>query len=278
MTEKEPERSATVGYWQKLGLSVRKGYKMHRVSGQLAKGPDSWRNVTEHCLVQVARTATLGKWIGLPEDLITDMKLGAVLEDFSKSQEITATREANQSGNSPLAAVRKVQAESEQILTATGFDERVRRLANACGDDAFQLIEAQRILDQSTLSDNDWAYLIVHYVDDCSIGSDWVRPSQTDATGKQINVVDVKTAENKAKPTYQRISQEIGKELTGSSFEGMNNHDAMAVVSHQIEQRLAHEILQKTDETIDPLDIPELVDQRIREDMVSAASVKSSTT
>ena len=46
---------------------------MHRKSGQLAKGPDSWRNVPQHCLVQVARTEVLGNWVDLPGDIIADI-------------------------------------------------------------------------------------------------------------------------------------------------------------------------------------------------------------
>lgn len=264
--ERTPGENKTI-YWAKMALSVRKGIRMHRVSNQMTKDPETrkrpWGNVTEHCLVEVARAEVLGRWIGLPEDLILDMKMGAILHDFSKRQEITATREANQNGNSPLTAVKKVQSESEQILIDAGFDERVRRLASGSGY-APQIIEAQRILDQSTLSDEDWAYLIVHYVDDSSVGSDWVSPSQIDTTGRRTNIIDVKTEANKAKSVYQRIIEEIGEELRGSKFEGMNNHDAMFIVSHGIERRLVQRIAEKTGETINPLLIPELVDQKIK--------------
>lgn len=172
--ERTPTENKTI-YWAKMALSVRNALLMHRVSDQMTKDPKTrerpWGNITEHCLVEVARVEVLGRWIGLPEDLVLDMKRGAILHDFPKRQEIEATREANQNGTSPLAAVKKVQAESEQILIDAGFDERVRRLASGSGY-APQIIEAQRILDKSFLSDDDWACLIVHYIDDCSIGSD----------------------------------------------------------------------------------------------------------
>ncbi len=255
-------------FWVRVGLSVRDGIRMHQATGQLAKNPETlkrdWGNVTEHCLVEVARGDVLGRWVGLPDDLISYIKIAAVLHDFHKKQEITVTRLANENGTSPLTAVKSEQKKSENMLKTAGFSELVIRLASSPGGYAPQLIETKRILDKETLSDEDLAYLIVHYVDDCSVGSDWVRPIYTDRHGRWANIIDYRAAENKAKPTYRKISEEIGKELNGSDFEGMNNHDAMAVVSHQIEQRLAQRIKEKTGEMVDPLLIPQLVDQKIR--------------
>lgn len=254
------ERHQKASYWTRQGLSVREGMRMHRLSGQLEKGsdrkgPDSWRNVTEHCLVQVARAGILGEWIGLPEDLIADMKMAAILHDFDKKQEIEVTREAEKTGDSPLSAYKAQAEKSLSLLQGAGFRERVIRLANSTGGHALQLFETKRILDQEELSDEDLAYLICHYVDDCSIGSDWVRP----------NIIDFRAEENKANPAYRKISEEIGEELEGHPlFGGMNNHDAMALVSHLIEERLTEIIRLRTGERINPLDLPEMVDQKIR--------------
>lgn len=257
-------------YWAGVGLSVRKGIRMHQASGQLTKNPEGireWGNVTEHCLVEVARGEVLGRWVGLPDDLIADIKVAAVLHDFHKKQEITATRYVNESGTSPLAAVRSEQKKSEDMLRAAGFSDRAIRLASSPGGYAPALIETKGILDQENLSDEDLAYLVCHYVDDCSVGSDWVRPRSTDADGYATNIIDYRAEENKSKPTYRKISEEIGEDLKGTPFEGMNNHDVMAQVSHQTEQRLAQRIKDRTGEVVDPLAIPELVDQKIREDI-----------
>lgn len=224
-----------------------------------------WGNVTEHCLVEAARAEVLCRWIGLPEDHTLDMKIGASLHDFPKRPEIEATRQANESGQSPLATVRKVNAESEQILIDAGFSERIRRLATASGGDAPQLIKTQRILDQDTLSDDDWAYLIVHFVDDCSRGADWVEPSRTNPDGTDVNVIDYRLQAQKDKRDYDVIGREIRAELAvHPTLGGLDPHDAMAILSHQIEQKLAQQIAGKTGEAINPLLIPELVDEKIR--------------
>lgn len=258
-------------YWARVGFSVKEGIRIHQASGHLTKHSESlkraWGNVTEHCLVEVNRAEVLGRWVGLPDDLISDIKIAAVLHDFYKKQEITATRQANENRTSPLAAVRSEQKEAEKMLRTAGFSSRVIRLASSPGEDASQLIETKRILNQENLSDEDLAYLVCHYVDDCSVGSDWVRPSYTDGDGHRVNIIDYRAEENKSKPTYGKISEEIREELKGSPFEGMNNHDVMALVSHQIEQRLVQRIKDRTGEVVDPLAIPELVDQKIRKDI-----------
>lgn len=254
-------------YWARMALSVREGLMMHKVSGQIPRARKTqerpWENITEHCLVQVARGETLGRWIGLPEDLITEIKNADVLHDFHKAPEILAMREATAVGRSPLAAVKLEQETDERLLRSFGFSSRVIRLAGSTGGHAAQLIETQRILDQETLSDDDWAYLIVHYVDDCSIGSDWVLPSKVDASGRRVNIIDYRAEENKT--IYHQISQEIRQELASHpKLGGMDTHDAMSIVSHEIEKRLAERIFEKTEERIDPLLIPEVVDQKIR--------------
>ena len=255
--------SKATRFWASVGLKVKEGFKMHQKSGQLAKGPDSWRNVTKHCLVQVARTETLGRWLGLSGTLIDEMKLGAFLHDFDKKQEMIAIRQVNRTGASPLAAARAEYQKGEDLLRNAGFSSSVRRLASSAGGDAPQLIETQRILDKEGLSDEDMAYLIAHYVDDCSIGSDWVKPSKAEEDG---NIIEYRAKGNKANPIHERISQEITAELSRyPEFGGMNNVDAASLVSHQIEQRLAQRIKERTGEDIDPLTIPELVDQKIRE-------------
>ena len=269
--EKRPPSPTEIktAYWARMALSVRQGLAMHLVSEQMTKTPGTqerpWRNVTEHCLVEVARAEVLGEWLRLPKDLIMDIKLGAVLHDFSKRQEITVTRKANQNNDSPLDAVKVVQTKSDEMLITAGFNNRVRRLASASGGYAPQLVEAQRILDQSTLSNDDLAYLIVHYVDDCSIGADWVKSSQVDNHGKRINIIDYRTQGDKSKSDYRLIDQEIAVELANHpKLGGMNPHNAMAIVSRQIEERIAEHIIQRTGEDIDPLRIPELVDEKIR--------------
>jgi hypothetical protein len=252
-------------YWLGIGLSVRDGFRMHRLSGQLAHGPDNWRNVPQHCLVEVARATVLGTWLGLPDSLIAEIKMGSFLHDDRKKQEIIATKQVLQMNISPLAAARSEHAKADDLLSQNGFSERVRRWAGSAGGDVPQLIEAQRILDQKNITDEDLAYLIVHYIDDCSVGSNWIRPSGSSQEGARVNIIDYRMQENKEKQVYSKISQEITEELSGHPVLGkFSNLDAAAFVSHQIEERLALLISANLSKPVDPLMIPEMIDEEIR--------------
>lgn len=255
-------------YWASVGFRVREGFKMHQVTGQLDKGPDSWRNITEHCLVEVARAEVLGRWLGLPEGLIAEVRTAAFLHDYDKNREIAVNRAARAIGGPVYDALEEQAQESDDLLRSYGFNERVVRFASAAGGLAPQLFEVKRILDQPEITEDDWAYLLVHYVDDCSMESKWVPQNRVDETGRSVNVIDDRAEENKKKGAYAQITKENEDKLKGHPFfEGMNNFDAMAVVSHQIEQKLAQRIQEITGEVVDPLAIPELVDRKITEDI-----------
>lgn len=273
MTEHRNTADRNTMYWTKMGLSVRKAIRMHQQSGQLHKDPESkerpWGNVTEHCLVQTARAEVLGRWIGLPDDLIEDIKLGVALHDVAKEREIKATRHSNTSGESPLAAVKIEQQKTEKMLKEAGFSDRVIRFAGAAGGYKTQLIEAQEKLNQESLTEEDYAYLVVRYVDDISIGSDEIKPSFHTAKDEMFNAVDMKMTQNKAKSVYQVIGQEISKELEGTDFEGMDPHDVMTIIDHETEKRLVERIFERTEERINSLQIPELVDQKIQQNIAN---------
>lgn len=229
-----------------------------------------WGNIAEMSLVQVARTEVLGRWLDLPEDVIKDAKMGSFLHNVNKKEEIRVTREANAAGTSPLAAVKSERTKIEEILTDAAFSDRVISLASAPRGYAPQLLEVHRILEQQeSLSDDDLAYLAVHYVSDLATGrtgTDWVRPSYPVGDGQKVNEVDYRAEENNRKTDYtQRIIHEITDELQGSPYEGMNTHNVMAILSHRIENVLAQRIQETTGETVDPFEIPELIDQKIKD-------------
>lgn len=287
--ENLPDRVKKTIYWSRVGIGVRKGLKMHWQTGQLfppdkkaeylrlLKNPaipqevkmqsGPWRNITEHCLVQVARAETLARWIGLPEDVIKDIRTAEILEDYSKRREMEKTKKAE--GGSPLEAYKKHVKEASDQLREAGFSVRVIYFTNSPGGHVSELLKTREILEKKDLSANDWGYLIVHYIDDCSIDSDCILPMQTDPTGVQKNIVDFKSEQNKAKAAYGKILEEIGEELKGTVYEGRHNQDVMTELSHEIERRLARRIFKKTGIKVNPFSIPEIIDLRINESIQS---------
>lgn len=256
-----PEEIKKRQYWFKVGLSVRKGFELHKLTGQLDEG---WRNIPEHCLVQVARVETLGKWLDLPVELVSDMKMAAFLHDFDKIKLVTALKRSLVTGESPLLLENELEREKDKLLKLN-FNARIARLAQSQGTHAPEMFECYRVLSQKRIENNYLAYLCNHYVDDCSISSNWVVKSKFDENGKLVNVIDIRAAGNKANPLYTKIDAEIEKQFEEHPFfKGMANPEAQAVISHLIEERLALEIKDRTGEYIEPIQLPELVDQKIR--------------
>jgi hypothetical protein len=255
-------------YWGSVGLRARDAMQMHKLTGQLEKGDDSWRNVSEHCLVQVARSEILAEMLGLPEYLVQNMRVGAMLHDFDKKNEMRVIRAARGSEESPLKAARTRHLIDDMWLEDNGYNKTVRELAGAAGVDAPQLVKAQQILDGGEISDEDLAWLVIHYVDNCSIGSDWILPSH-----EGRNIIDFRMKENAKKPDYEKISQEITQEPSYREHFGETDlYVTGAQVSHEIEQRFAQIIQERRGETVEPLSIPEIVDQRIKEGIASFSS------
>jgi hypothetical protein len=163
--------------------------------------------------------------------------------------------EADKNHTSPLAAILEKDKRSDQRLRNYGLSEKVIWLASAAGGLPFELLECKRLLDKQDRSDEELAYLIRHYNDDISVGSKWVQPG----------VIDFRAERNKASAYNRSLSKEVEEFLKEDPFfGGMNNFDAMAAVSHLIEQCLAAEIFKRTGETIDPLQLPEIIDERVR--------------
>ncbi|MBI3558763.1 hypothetical protein HY085_00030 [Candidatus Gottesmanbacteria bacterium] len=222
------------------------------------KGPDSFRNAVEHCLVEVARVEVLGNWLKLPADMVDDMKMGVFLHDFDKKQEIELFKKLKATGGPQLETIEKLAIHSNKTLKQNGYSARVVWLASAPGGLLSELKAVKNILDKRALSNDDLAFLICHYVDDLSIGSNWILPNRAE-NGQEINIIDERAAANKKKSYNSTLNQEITKVL------GIDGFDAMAEVSHLIEQRLAKAIFEQTGETVDPLKIPEFIDEKIKQ-------------
>src|SRR3989344_5741892 len=65
-------------------------FKQHAREGlwvRNEKGERDWGNVSEHCLVEIARVSVLADMIGLSKSVSKDLELAAGLHDAGKKQE-----------------------------------------------------------------------------------------------------------------------------------------------------------------------------------------------
>lgn len=241
-------------YFVSLGLRMREALRLHKKTGlwERKDGKRGWGNVSEHCLVEVARVDVLADKLNLPEDIRKDLNIAAALHDFFKKGETEIVTSEWPSWNS----FEKASRESTRQMREAGFDERIIHLANSIGYGSF--VETERILNKEFFNSEDIAYLVLHYVDDYTIGSDWVNPAEKIAD-KQINNLDRRVDKNEANQRYARLNEE-GK----TRFSGRTTLEAQRQIGHLVEEKLASLIAENTGQTISAKELPQFVDTEIQ--------------
>ena len=258
-------------YFSRLALRVASAMRMHKNPGLLWErkgGVRDWGNVSEHCLVELARANVLARKLGLPEATKRELELGAALHDFDKRSEIMAMRAAIARGESGSEASDRADEEGERQLRKAGFSQEVLDIASSSGGKYPELFEMVRLLEKDKLTDHDVACLIIHYVDGYTRGSEWADPVAVTENGEAINEVDRRTQKNLDNPTYKKFDEESVAQLAGNPiFRGMGSLRGEGLVCHMIEKHLAERIHRKTGEMINPLILPEIIDQEIRSEI-----------
>lgn len=252
-------------YFSAMALRVASAFKLHRNIGQLwersAERKRDWGNVSEHCLVEVARTEVLAELAGLPSEIKRSLSVAAASHDYGKKQEILAIKEAEKKNESTQEAMRVVNDQSENIVE-NQFGEEILQLMKAAGGYPNTLIRIKEILDKPDLNRTDIAMLIMHYVDGYTNGSEWVKPFR-----EGLNDIDRKRIRLANEPKYQRTEAEALAyfNLNGPDFfRGKTSAQALSDVCHLIERRLAEIIRSKSSQKVDPLELPEFIDNEIR--------------
>ncbi len=238
-------------YFINLGLRVLPALRAHKAVGLLERNEDgekSWRNVTEHCVVETARAEVFSDLLGLSSDLKADLMMAATLHDFYKKKE----QELIRTHGLHWESFEKATEESTDILKASGFSERVVWLANAVGHDSLEATE--QILQKDELSADEVAFLILHYIDDYSIGSDWAESTEV-VDGLVLNTLDRRIDYNIGKPQNSQLNED-GREIFG----GRTTFEVQREVGHGVEARLTSLVNGQQNQHITEKDLPVYVD------------------
>lgn len=242
-----------VQYFAKLGFQTREALKQHKIAGLW--GTD-WENVTKHCLVQVARGSELADALRLSTQIKKELMLAAQLHDVNKKDEITAARAAYEKKASVWEAFEQATQHKNAQLRVAGFSDAVIRLANAAPYGSIP--EAELLLNKEELEENDIAFLILHYIDDISIGDDWVKPA-AEEDNKTINQLDRRLRPPPTSTMHAQLNEE-GR----IHFAGQTVWEAAYNVGRKIEERLAKMVSQEVGREINPRALPEFIDQKIK--------------
>jgi plasmid stability protein len=257
--EPEVDPEAKRRYFIKLGGETRDALRLHREHGlwdRAERGaPRDWGNVSEHCLAEVARVSILGEMLKLPDDVIADLKIAAALHDFYKKAEIQKLR----ANGTSWEAYSEAGNEAKAILEGHGFTARQVALATSAGHETIP--EAEALANKPNLTAGEVAWLIMHYTDDYTIESDWVTPATQNEDGTWNN--DLRRRMQKNLANAQPGGKYHGIHLAGNEHLGEPTYDAQLRVGQLVENRLASLVGAQTGMTIEPVFLPEIVDQGV---------------
>lgn len=261
--------AADQDYFLAIAKKHERELQLHEVDGKLwekdASGKD-WSNVTEHCLIEAARADIFSELLCFSNEVRGDLASAALLHDFNKKHEIELTREDIAIGGDGLAGVRRAEEDAKKTLREKGFSEKIILLLTNITGDREDLLQMMRILNLKSATEEDIARLVLHYIDNYTRGSSWVEPAVLDVSlGKRINDLDRRSERNAENPTYEKMNAEGIRLNSGDSvLDGMTRFESSAFVNHLIEKKLADLINGCGVNIEDPLNIPEIVDERIK--------------
>ena len=247
-------------YFQELAtgtLSAFRLHKEHELFDRDEKGEKGWRNVSEHCLAELARADVLADWLRFPEDVERDLKLAAAVHDFRKKKEILERR-ADPSWDAATVSVNK----TAETLLMSPLNRNVIQIAEAPGSRGVLL--AEKMLSEGNLTEPEIAYLVMHYLDDITSDSDWVNPAGTDEQGNAINDLDRRLLKLLANPKYAQEIEEGRKHLGGR-----NIVEAMLECGNKVEELLERLVRERSGIEVEHKRLPEMIDQEIKERIAS---------
>lgn len=252
-------------YFANTAVKVKSAFKMHKGEGlwERVDGKRDWGNVSEHCLVEVARGQIFADLLGFSPDLSRELMLAAGLHDFFKKGEKEIATASGLSWEAFDEAGRK----SSEKLQEAGFSPRVVRLSGSVGHTS--LSETEDILKKETLTQDDEAYLAMHYIDDYTVNAEWAAPASIDSDGKKVNEIDKRIDRNAANERYAKLNEE-GRQ----HFNGETAFQAQGRIGHLVEERLAQVINARNNLSVAPLDLPEYIDGLIKAKISSQSVAK----
>jgi len=165
----------------------------------------------------------------------------AILHDFDKKEEITYT---GSKGRTPESFFEAYDIAKKKLEKA-GVDPDLIELAESDGYAA--LPQMEEILQKTEISNNDIAQLVLHYIGDYTLGSEWVGPFD----GK-INDLDRRMDANDNNPKY--------KIMADKGF-----YKEQRRVGYLVENKIAELIQARTGQKIEPKRLPEIIDQLIKD-------------
>ena len=217
-----------------------------------------WTNVSEHCLLEAARAEVFSDLLRFSDDIKMDLKKTAALHDFFKRRE----REITLQGGDEWENVKKSEELADAEILKMNLGKEIVELLGAVGSRSFVKADAIIKKDIKYLTDKEIAFLLMHYIDDYTIGDEWVKTAVFNEEGEQKNNLDRRV--EKSKIRYSKV-----KDNPHALVNGEHIFDAELRIGHKIEEIISELIEVKSGIKIDPIGLPEFIDKILLEKIAS---------
>lgn len=237
-------------------------WKLHRDAGKLwgEKGTrDDWRNVTRHCIKELAAVTVMAEWLCLPPKVTLDLQMAAAAHDFSKKIERTVSSAQKAGGQTWDEYQRDVIDMGAQIMRDAGIPEEVILLSDCVAHTDFDRMNEILAKSYDDISNEEIAMLVMHWVDDVTVNDEVSGPARMEE-GELKNSLDDRTLKNRNNEKIRNINEE------GLRRYGMLTPDYQRILGHRIEERLTHLINRRKNGVLqiaNPLDLAYTVDLEI---------------
>ena len=243
-------------YFSQLAVQVKDALKFHKVVGlwERKEGKRDWGNVSEHCLVEAARADIFAEKLQLADEVKRDLVLAAALHDFFKKAE----KEMARAGKLDWELYEKSGEAQIKYLVDAKVKPEIISLVNSVAHSS--LVVTERLLEKDKLTEEEIAILVMHYIDDYTINAEWAKPTEKNQSGQELNDLDRRLDKAEQNSRYDQIN----KDGLGRFRENETAYQTQRRIGHDVESRLAKLLEEKTDEVINPKELPVIIDQEIK--------------
>mgnify|MGYP001592770805 CR=1 FL=1 len=235
---------------------------------------DILHSVKRHCAMQAARAYTLGMMLRLDGPEKTELVIAALLHDTHKLEEIRTMESFGRTCENYDAA----QEQAHHWWLGLGIEPEVVKIASSVGHES--LLEMWFLCCkywlEGELTPLEVCRLAMHFLDDISIGGNWVDVIGNDGE----NILDARSRKNASNPRYadlnahglegqkrklRETAARVGCDLGWNVFlPDETAYEAQARIGHMVEAVLSKIVSQRNKTQItDPKNLPVILDNQL---------------
>ena len=190
----------------------------------------------------------------------------SLIKELNKRNDIEAMQEALKLKGVTESVLENQARKELEVMRDNKVSEDIIYIKEGVGGEKWVQELILKILGkQGPLSQKDIACLVLHYIDDYTRDVNWALLAEVTPGGKKINELDRRIDKNEANPNYKRFNEEG----VGWFQESETPFQLQRRIGHLVESKIAEIIKERSGQEIDPLDLPEFIDNEIRKKIES---------